>query len=216
MRKRNPTAYELGKTASTVGGLIPGGALIKGLKGLKTADTAMDTLKGVDRFADIAKTGKSMDTVLDAARSADEAADIAKTAKKADTAADFMKGVKSFEKVDDSERIVSPRVKKLLENIEKMPDKEINPFSKNDAFDIIEGSKKIPDGWYVHGKNPKKTFGGKWPIEYTRDIDIAKSGNYGTEAGVWISKPTKNAIIYDFSNTATRLAEGTYQRDWRV
>ena len=121
MRKRNPTAYDLGKTASIVGGLIPGGALIKGLKGLKTADTAMDTLKGVDRFADIAKTGKSMDTVLDAARAADEAADIAKAAKKADSAADFMKGVKSFEKVDDSERIISPRVKKLLENIEKGP-----------------------------------------------------------------------------------------------
>ena len=53
MRQRNPTAYELGKTASMVGGLIPAGALVKGLKGLKAADTAMDTLKGVDRFADV-------------------------------------------------------------------------------------------------------------------------------------------------------------------
>lgn len=148
MRKRNPTAYEMGKTASIVGGLIPGGALIKGLKGLKTADTALDLAKGIKKFdiaadvargidkaSDIARFGKKADTAIDIARGADTAMDLGKAAKSIDTAA-------------DTGRAINPKVKQLLENIDNAPSavkkpNEIAKITQEEASKFIIDKPKL-------------------------------------------------------------------------
>jgi hypothetical protein len=85
----------------------------------------------------------------------------------------------------------------------KLDEKEDVLFTPEYAESILEGSEKIPDGWYVHGRRNDKKFGNDdWPTQFTQDIEIANS--YGRKGSVWIARPTNKATVLDFSKYRTK------------
>jgi phage-related protein (TIGR01555 family) len=73
-------------------------------------------------------------------------------------------------------------------------------FTKDDLNKILDGEIDLPDGWYIHGRNDTKTFGGsEYPTQFTTDPEVAKS-YAGEVGGIHIIKPSEKSTSINFSS----------------
>jgi len=67
------------------------------------------------------------------------------------------------------------------------------------AKKILSREEDIPEGWFVHGRSGSKELSQHWPIQLTKDMDVAE-GYAGSSGSIWLIRENKNTRIADFSS----------------
>jgi hypothetical protein len=229
-KTENESAMSTGDLVGTVGSmLIPGGLITKGLgKGLSLLGRGAEALKLGKLAKGIATGAKALDIggdIIRGTRTIGEGG--GKLAKVGGMA---LRGALGAAETSLPRAIISgdysglgrdallgsvmapltgalaSRASKAASRIgRKVPGKVAVPARRLglNSDDILDNAGEIPEGWFLHGRNPGKKFGAsEYPTQLTRSANVAKS--YGSKGEIWAAKPKESAKVANFFSPTSK------------